>query len=215
MNVSSVVSGLTGRGFERGPETEVDDATGDRILGAALRQFELFGVARSTVEQITKRSGLSRVTIYRRFPGKQNLVEAVLLREVRGFLDALDARIAELPTQEEKLTEGFVFTLEVFRTHPLLTRLLESEPESVLPMFTTEGGAVVASARDYLASLLAREFEGDGRDEQELAVVAEVVVRLMISFFLTPQTAVALDDPDDARAFALRYLAPLLSGGRP
>lgn len=213
MNVSSVVSGLTGRVFERGPETAVDDATGDRILGAALRQFELFGVARSTVEQITKRSGLSRVTIYRRFPGKQTLVEAVLLREVRGFLDALDARIWNLPTQEEKLTEGFVFTLDVFRTHPLLTRLLESEPESVLPMFTTEGGAVVASARDYLASLLAREFEGDGRDAQELAVVAELVVRLMISFFLTPQTAVALDDPDDARAFALRYLAPLLSGG--
>ncbi|MGQ0632501.1 MAG: TetR/AcrR family transcriptional regulator [Sporichthyaceae bacterium] len=215
MNVSSVVSTLTGRVFERGPETEVlDDSTSDRILVAALRQFELFGVARSTVEQITKRSGLSRVTIYRRFPGKQNLVEAVLLKEVRAFLDALDARIADLPTQEEKLTEGFVFTLEVFANHTLLNRLLESEPESVLPMFTTEGGPVVAAARDYLAALLAKEFPGDGRDPAELSVVAELVVRLMLSFALTPQTAAALDDPDDARAFALRYLAPLLSGGQ-
>lgn len=213
MNVSSVVSGLAGRVFDRDPDTEADDSTADRILVAALRQFELFGVARSTVEQITRRSGLSRVTIYRRFPGKANLVEAVLLREVRGFLDALDERIAPLATQEEKLTEGFVFTLDTFRSHALLNRLLASEPESILPTFTVEGGPIVSAARDYLANLLAREFEGDGRDAGELAVVAELVVRLMISFALTPQTVVPIDDPEQARAFALRYLAPLLSGG--
>ncbi|MGQ0625636.1 MAG: TetR/AcrR family transcriptional regulator [Sporichthyaceae bacterium] len=214
MNVSSVVSTLAGRVVERSPAGDmVDDSTSDRILVAALRQFELFGVARSTVEQITKRSGLSRVTIYRRFPGKANLVEAVLLREVREFLDALDARIAELPGQEEKLTEGFVYTLEAFRNHTLLNRLLDSEPESVLPMFTTEGGPVLAAARDYLAGLLAKEFPDDQREPAELRILAELVVRLVLSFALTPQTAVCLDVPDDARAFALRYLAPLLSGG--
>lgn len=206
------LAGIVGRVFERRHADELDDSTTDRILGAALRQFELFGVYRSTIEQITRRSGFSRVTLYRRFPGKQQLVEAVLMREVRRVLDELDERVDAQTTPEDKLTEGFVFILDTIRSHALLNRLLESEPEQVLPHFTTEGGPVVAASRDYLAGRLAREFDGDGRGAHELLVVAELVVRLMISFALTPQTAVDLDDPDAARAFAIRYLQPLLSG---
>jgi len=191
---------------------ENDDRTTDRLLQAALRQFELFGVARSTVEQITKRSGLSRVTLYRRFPGKQQVVEAVILREVRQFLDRLDERLDQLSTPEEKVAEGFVFTVDAIRSHVLLNRLLESEPESVLPYFTVEGGPVVAAARDFLVARAAKDNPNDARGCTELAVAAELVVRLVISFLLTPDSIVDLDDPDRAREFASRSLAPLLRG---
>jgi AcrR family transcriptional regulator len=187
------------------------DSTTDRVLDAALRQFELFGVARSTVEQITKRSGLARVTLYRRFPGKQHLVEAVVLREVRLFLDRLDERLDQLSTPEEKIAEGFVFTLESIRSHVMLSRLLDSEPESVLRYFTTEGGPVVAAARDYLADRVARDFP-EGRSGADLSVATELVVRLVISFLLTPQSVAELENSDAAREFAGRYLAPLLRG---
>ena len=61
----------------------------ERILDAALGQFEDFGLRRSTMEDIARRCGLSRITIYRRFPRKENLVEAVVLRELRNFLGDL------------------------------------------------------------------------------------------------------------------------------
>jgi AcrR family transcriptional regulator len=209
MVVSLVARAL---GERTGAESAVDRTT-DRIIDAALRQFELFGVARSTVEQITKRSGLSRVTLYRRFPGKQQLVEAVVLREVRQFLDRLDERLDELSTPAEKIAEGFVFTLDAIRSHVLLARLLEAEPESVLRYFTVEGGPVVAAARDYLADRVAKDNPADRRSDAELALAAELTVRLVISFLLTPQTVAELDDADAAREFAGRYLAPLLQGG--
>jgi len=198
---------------ERTGAESAEDRTTDRIIDAALRQFELFGVARSTVEQITKRSGLSRVTLYRRFPGKQHLVEAVVLREVRLFLDRLDERLDQLSTPEEKIAEGFVFTLDFIRGHVLLARLLEAEPESVLRYFTVEGGPVVAAARDYLADRVAKDNPTDRRSDAELALAAELTVRLVISFLLTPQSIADLDDADAAREFAGRYLAPLLQGG--
>jgi AcrR family transcriptional regulator len=209
MVVSLVARAL---GERTGAESAVDRTT-DRIIDAALRQFELFGVARSTVEQITKRSGLSRVTLYRRFPGKQQLVEAVVLREVRLFLDRLDERLDQLGTPEEKIAEGFVFTLDAIRSHVLLGRLLEAEPESVLRYFTVEGGPVVAAARDYLADRVAKDNPKDRRSTTELALAAELTVRLVISFLLTPQSVAELDDADAAREFARRYLAPLLQGG--
>jgi AcrR family transcriptional regulator len=207
--IVSLLSRALGERTDAGGE----DSTTDRIVDAALRQFELFGVARSTVEQITKRSGLARVTLYRRFPGKQNLVEAVILREVRKFLDSLDGRLDQLATPEEKVTEGFAFTVDAIRSHVLLNRLLQSEPESVLPYFTIEGGPVVAAARDFLVGRLAKDYPGDDRGSSEPAVAAELVVRLVISFLLTPQSVVDLDDPDAVREFANRSLAPLLRGG--
>ena len=65
------------------------DAVTERILDAALGQFEDFGLRRSTMEDIARRCGLSRITIYRRFPKKENLIEAVVLRELRNFLGDL------------------------------------------------------------------------------------------------------------------------------
>jgi len=205
-----MVVSLVSRALGERTAGDAEDRTTDRIIDAALRQFELFGVARSTVEQITKRSGLSRVTLYRRFPGKQQLVEAVVLREVRLFLDRLDERLDQLSTPEEKIAEGFVFTLDAIRNHTLLSRLFESEPESVLRYFTVEAGPVVASARDYLVERMAKDNPGDPRSRAELTVATELVVRLVISFLLTPQSVADLDDADAARAFAGRYLAPLL-----
>ncbi|MDX6941827.1 hypothetical protein SJ144_29260, partial [Enterobacter kobei] len=42
------------------PSGTTDDI-GEKLLDAAVRQFELFGVTRSTMGDITQRSGLSRM----------------------------------------------------------------------------------------------------------------------------------------------------------
>src|SRR4051812_50012998 len=52
------------------------DATTERILTGALSQFEDFGVRRTTMEDIARRTGVARVTVYRRFAAKERLGEA-------------------------------------------------------------------------------------------------------------------------------------------
>ena len=64
-----------------GPDS---DATTERILDAALEEFLDFGLRRATVEDITRRAGVGRMTVHRRFSTKQSLIEAVWLREVLG-----------------------------------------------------------------------------------------------------------------------------------
>jgi AcrR family transcriptional regulator len=193
------------------------DARAMEIIDAALRQFELFGIARSTVDDIARRAKVSRVTVYRRFPGKDALVNAVILRELRRFLAELDAVVKAHEDNDERLVEGFLFTLGAIRSNRLLQRLLESEPEAVLPYLTTNGSLVIGAGRDYLAGYLidiAAEFD-DERSEEELLTVAEIVVRLILSFLLTPQTTIDFDDPEQGRGFAQRYLRPLLAGTQP
>jgi AcrR family transcriptional regulator len=192
------------------PAAAGTDAIADAVVDAALRQFELFGITRSTVEDISRRARVSRVTVYRRFPGKDRLIEAVMQRELRRFLADLETAVAELDDPQDKLVEGFVFTLESVRGHRLLQRMLESEPEAILPHLTTHGAPFIAAGRDFLAAQMASELD-DGRTHDEQLVAADLTARLIVSFLLTPQTPIDLDDPAAARAFARRYLSPLLT----
>ncbi|HMT49741.1 TetR/AcrR family transcriptional regulator [Dietzia sp. UBA5065] len=192
------------------------DAMGEQIIDAAMRQFELFGVTRSTMGDITRRSGLSRMSLYRRFANKQELVNAVLLRESGRILAGLKKEIDRYDDVESKLTEGFLYTVDTLRGHSLLNRLLESEPEVSVPYLTVLAEPLVRSSAEFLASEMATSLD-DRRTHEELLVAAEVAVRLVISFVLTPSTTIDLDDPDVARAFARTHLGPQLQGprGRP
>ena len=190
-------------------DDEADDTT-ERILAGALAQFEDFGVRRTTMEDVARRGGVSRITVYRRFSTKDALVEAVLLRECAAFFDALDAAVADLPTTDERLVEGFAFTLEFLRAHVLLSRLLATEPVELLPHLTLEAGQILGAAREFLADRLGREVSEGRLAPLDVEVAGELLARLVLSFLLTPESVVRLDRPTDARDFARRHLAPSL-----
>lgn len=201
---------------DRGEDT---DSVTERILDAALGQFEDFGLRRSTMEDIAKRCGMSRITIYRRFPKKENLIEAVVLRDLKSFLDCLervgaasDDGGAEL-SAEEKMVERIAFALQYLGNHPLLRRLLRTEPESILPSLTVNGGVVVDMAREHIAAFIRHDLFGDkippAGAERHVQIVAELGVRIVLSFILTPSSAIRMATLDDARAFARDLIAPV------
>jgi AcrR family transcriptional regulator len=164
------------------------------------------------VDVVAKRAGVSRATLYRRFDGKDALVQAVLVRECRRFFTSVAAATDGLPTVEERLVEGFVVGVRYAREDPLMNRLLASDAEALLPYLTVNGALVVAVARDFLVQQ--GEAHGDLPvvDGRTPAGVAELFVRLAISFTLTPQSAIPLDTDAEVRAFARGYLAPLMRG---
>ncbi|MGI8921352.1 MAG: TetR/AcrR family transcriptional regulator [Solirubrobacteraceae bacterium] len=191
------------------------DQTSARILDAALEQFELLGLRRSTIDDVARRAGVSRITVYRRFARKDRLVEAVIMRELERFLAELDTAVMVLGSVEERMIEGFVVTLRSARHHLLLGRLLRAEPELLLPHLTQRAGVALAMASAFLAERI--------RDAQDLGdipafdaqQVAELVVRLTLSFILTPDSSIALEDELAMRAFARRYVAPLVTRAEP
>ncbi len=189
----------------------VSDPVSETILDAALAEFLDYGLRRTNVDAVAKRAGVSRATLYRRFENKDVLVQAVLVRESRRFFGSIAAAVNKLPTARERLVEGFVVGMRYTRRDPLLSRLLSTDPEALLPYLTVNGGLVVAAARDFLVSqaegLPGGDKPVDGRDP---AGVAELFVRLAISFTLTPDSCIPLDDDDSVRAFARSYLAVLM-----
>jgi AcrR family transcriptional regulator len=186
------------------------DATTERILAGALAQFEDFGMRRTTMEDVARRAGVARVTLYRRFRGKEHLVEAVVIAEAQRFFAELEAAVAGLASVEDRIVEGFAHTLEAAREQRLLNRLLRTEPEVLLPHLTTSGGPVLAAGRSFLARQM--RFAHSEVPPREVETVAELVARLVLSFLLTPESAAALESRPEARRFARRYVVPLMTG---
>ena len=164
---------------------------------------------RSTIDDVATQAGLSRITVYRRFSTKSILIEACLLRECGRFLAELHRAVVDLPTMEERVVEGFVVATLYTRTHPLIGGLLRLETETMLPFLTVRGGPTLTALRGYLAEHLRRAQNTDHGEDPE--PVAELMVRIAISFLLNPQSCVELSDEGQARAFARRSLAPVLA----
>ncbi|HEY2578214.1 MAG TPA: TetR family transcriptional regulator [Streptosporangiaceae bacterium] len=196
----------------RDPATGADPVT-ERILDAALGQFEDFGLRRSTMEDIARRCGLSRITIYRRFPKKENLVEAVVLRELHSFLGDLVTVGGDDISPADRIIERVAFALHYLRGHSLLRRLLRTEPEAILPSLTVNGGPVVDMAREHSAAFIRRDLFGGATPppevERRIQTVAELGVRIVLSFILTPSSAIPMNTLDEARAFARELIAPV------
>jgi AcrR family transcriptional regulator len=184
------------------------DEVGESIVDAALAEFLTYGLRRTTVDVVARRAGVSRATLYRRFKDKDALVQAVLVRECRRFFGSIAAAVAEMSTVEERLVEGFAVGVRYARADRLLNRLLASDPEALLPYLTTNGALVVAAARDFLVR---QGGSTEPAGDRTSAGVAELFVRLAISFTLMPESAIPLGTDEEVRAFARAYLAPLMS----
>jgi AcrR family transcriptional regulator len=192
------------------PAAGLFDPTTERILDAAAEQFVLFGIRRSSVDDIARRANLGRMTVYRRFARKEDLVEAAIMRDVRRGVAAIETSIAGLGSLEERALEGFVAMLRVVRGHPLLTRLLETEPETVLPYLTVEGGPVIAFGQAHIATQIEAAISEGATPVMDTDALAELLARLVHSIVLIPAGGLPLNDDRDAREFARRCIAPLL-----
>jgi AcrR family transcriptional regulator len=189
-----------------------------RILDATLEQAELIGIRRTTMEDVARRCGLGRATVYRRFPTQAALIDALVLAEARRYLDGSTQARAQGSTLEDRVVYGTVFTVTFLRDHALLRKLLRTEPETILPSLTIDAGAILDFAIDHEAAQLRSEVYGTDpitpEQERHLRTVVELHTRLTLSFIVTPHTSINLATMDDTRAYVRNYLLPMITDFR-
>ncbi|MCB0978581.1 MAG: TetR/AcrR family transcriptional regulator [Acidimicrobiales bacterium] len=196
-----------------GLDDRVEDPTSAKILAAAYAQLLDFGLRRTTVEDVARRAGVARITVYRRFGGRDELLATLLREEAAKVFAEVDAAVATVDGLEQQLTEGFAVLLRSARSHPLLQRLLTTDADSMIPMLTTGGAFVIALGREYLTSHLDRAVREGRLAIADVRSAAEVAVRLTMSFLLTPESVIPLGSDEDARRFARRHILPSLNLG--
>jgi TetR/AcrR family transcriptional regulator, repressor for uid operon len=187
-----------------------EDALFDRVAAAALDEFAEHGIRRTSMEDVARRAGVSRMTVFRRFTSKQRLVEVVIAREVHRGMQELDLLWEGAETLEDRLVAGFEFAGRYVSGHPLFDRLLRSEPDVLLPPLTIDGGPVLELYRSLIANRLQAEVNAGRAATSDIDGVAEVIARLAISLLLTRDGTITLDDPNSVRRLVNLTLLPML-----
>ena len=168
--------------LERALVAEVP-ADSDHILDAALALAAASGLRHLTMDDVARRAGVGRMTVYRRFGTRDALVDALAGREARRCLAELDAASSPAAPLGEQVTAGFTTALRLSREHPLLARLARVEPDVVLETFAT--GPLFGLCVAFVADRLRRA--GGAPD------AAELLVRVALSFVLLPETRLDVD----------------------
>ncbi|MGB9222592.1 TetR/AcrR family transcriptional regulator, partial [Mycobacterium sp.] len=180
------------------------DRTSQRILDAALNEAATVGLQRLTVEDVVRRAGVARMTVYRRYPRRDDLVEALVRRETQRFLAAVADGIENAADPHDGVVEAFIAAVRFSRTHPMLRRAAHTE--------SALSAADNAELLDMGAAFIARQIHGDapGTPNQQAQWVADVFARLFMTYIATPPTDPDFGDDTELRRFAHDVLTPMV-----
>jgi AcrR family transcriptional regulator len=133
------------------------------------------------------------MTVYRRFGSRDNLVEALGVRECRRSLQRMAAAVDLEEPVDARLARLFAVTIDLVRTHPLLARLARVEPESFLAVVTRDDSAVLKMIMGFLVQLTAENQATGALIDIDPEILVELGVRLGVSLVLMPDTVLAVN----------------------
>jgi AcrR family transcriptional regulator len=154
----------------------------ERLLDAARECVLAVGVRRTTVTDVARRAGVSRMTLYRRFPDLEGVLGALMTREF-GRLVADAAEQADGETARERVVTMVVHGARSLASDPLFVRLLDVDPELLLPYVTRRLGGMqriaVAAGAEALAGA-----DGSVRTDASPAVLSAGIELIARGFVL-------------------------------
>ncbi|MFF0308340.1 TetR family transcriptional regulator [Streptosporangium sp. NPDC004379] len=184
----------------RGP---APDPVLDPVLDAAREMVLAVGVRRTTLTDVARRAGVSRMTLYRRWPDVRALVADLMTREwtlVAGRFAGDDPVAAS------------VGAVRALRGHPLWRKIVEVDPELLLPYLLHRRGASQDAMLALVAESVARGQELGAVRPGDPARLARTVLLTAQSFLLSGPAVLAPASPgeldDELAAILERYLRP-------
>ena len=118
-----------------------NQSDGDGVLDAVRDCVLAVGVRRTTLTDVARRAGVSRMTLYRRWPDVRSLVGDLMTREWVGVATgAMPERRAGTDART-LLVDGLVAGVAAFRDHPLFRKIVDVDPDLLLRYVLDRRGA--------------------------------------------------------------------------
>lgn len=184
------------------------DATTKAVLDAALLEFDRHGIRKVALDDVARRAGVSRTTIYRRFANRDDLVAAVMDREnARLFADIAEELKTARP-QANLYVEAFTSAILRTRRHRVLNRIIADEPALSLQLASRHYRSAVARVEAALQVIFPPGF-ADRVGPGAVHELADNIWRYAMMLLLLP-SADPVETADDIREFATRHFLPSL-----
>lgn len=197
---------LVSAAADPGSGLRATDRTTERIVDAALLEAAAVGLRRLTVEDVVRRAGVARMTVYRRYPRRDDLVAALVYRETQRFLAAVAEGIANTADPNEGVAEAFIAAVRFSRAHPMLRRAAHTDSA----LSPGDNAQLLVMGSSFIAAHLHGAEPGEPTRRQRW--VADVFARLFLTYISVPPTDPDFGDDEELRRFAHEVLTPIADG---
>lgn len=184
------------------------DPSTEAILDAALVEFDQHGIRRVALDDVARRAGVSRTTIYRRFANKDELVSAVMDRENTRLFAGIADELKSARPASNYYVEAFTQAILRSREHRVLNRMVLDEPALTLELARTHYAAAVQRIEQALQVIFPPGF-AERIGPQAVHDLADCIWRYALMIQLLP-SAEPVETAADISAFATKHFLPSL-----
>lgn len=170
------------------------------------------GVRRTTLTDVARRAGISRMTVYRRYPDVSALFSDLMVREFGEVLAAATAAGAPCRTARTRLVAEAVAGVRAVQENPLFAKVLDLEPELLLPYVVDRVGINQRMAIDRFAELIRAGYADGSIRRGDPAEQALALLLVIQSFALASRPMRAESDPARLLGELERMLDSYLQG---
>ena len=189
-------------------QTAAEPSPRDGYLDAARDCILDVGWRRTTLTEVARRAGVSRMTIYRSWSDMQQLLGDLMTREWAGVVAATVAGEDASAPAVDRLVADIVGTVRMLRENELFLRIVELDPELLLPyLLSRRGRSQDAILAMVTGSIRAGQEAGDIRAGNPVAIARGLLLAAH-GFVLSAHTMV---DDDATEAELDVELATLLT----
>jgi len=160
----------------------------DAYLDAAREAILAVGWSRTTLTDIARRAGVSRMTLYRRWPDTQTLLADLMTREWGYVVTAAGVGTTGDGDALDRIARGIVATVQSLRANALLRRIVDVDPEVLLPYLLDRRGRSQEMVADALAALIAQGQKEKSIRRGDPVVLARSLVLACHGFTLSAHT---------------------------
>lgn len=186
----------------------------DRFLDAAREVILTVGWKRATLTDVARRAEVSRMTVYRTYPDMQSILADLMTREwVAEIGQVVDALEVDDEALVDVIARRFASAVSVLRENELFRRIIDVDPEQLLPYLIDRRGRSQDVIIDALAARLAEaQAVGEVRAGNPLLLARSLLLAahgFAISVHTMADDDLAPSDYDtELTTIVSRYLAP-------
>ena len=145
------------------------------------------GWKRTTLTDVARRAGVSRMTIYRAWPDMQTLLADLMTREWAGVVTSVPEAQGGA-VDPERVAVVVVAAVRSLRANPLFRRILDVDPDLVVPYLLDRRGRSQDLILDALAARLAIGQQQGNLRSGEPVLVARTILLAAHGFALSAHT---------------------------